>query len=115
MTASTLPASSPLDTLKHAALSTIELIELAQDEIGGGGSDPERLIDVLDAARRRLLAGLAEHVDGVEPDGIGAPEWFATDDARRAVNTYDDGSPVAIHLVLDGRVRVEYPRLRRNP
>jgi hypothetical protein len=114
MTTPTSPESSPLDTLKHTALSTIDLIELVQDRIGGDMGDADDWIELLDVAVSRLLSGLAEHVDGVDPSGIGRPGWFPTLAVRQGVSTYDDGGRVVVNLEgADGVIHVRYPRIPR--
>lgn len=113
MTKPTTPVSSVLDTLKHTALYTIDLIETGQDQISGALTvdDVESGQDVLDATRRFLLTALAEHIDGINPDGLWVSEQF-TEAAYRAVHTYDDGSPVTVTRDLgDGSIQVWYPRI----
>ena len=116
MIAPTTPPSSVLDTLKHTVFRTIDLIEVAQDMVGGStadSADVDDAMDLLDVAKRYLLEALAEHIPGVNPRGIGAPYWFHFAEAREAARTYDDGSRVVMHLNDGHTVHVRYPRLEK--
>lgn len=117
MTIPTNPPSSPLDTLKHTVFRTIGLIEVAQDMVGGSDADSadvDTAMDLLDAAKHQLLRSLAEHVPGVNIDGIGAPYWFHSPEAREAARTYDDGSRAVLHLTDGHTLHVRYPRLEAS-
>lgn len=116
----TNPASSPLDTLRHCALRTLDLLDVAQDRLSWQAIDDTELVqDIIDSAKRELRLALGEHFglgetleDLIRPD----PE------AWRALLTYDDGSPVRItftsHTADGGEVQHDrYPRIpdHRDP
>lgn len=120
----TLPISSPLDTLKHTVLRVINLLDLMQDRLEG---ESEEVAELLDAVEVEVLAGLREHVPGVNPHGNGEGPFlrtgiaflddeprgrFPTAETAHAALTYDNGSPIRL-LVKDGGVTHEVmPRVR---
>ena len=114
----TLPVSSPLDTLKHTALRVINLLDLVQDRLE---EENEEVGELLDAVKVEVLAGLREHVPGVNPKGNGEGPFphmgiafldaetrghFPTAEVANAALTYDNGSPIRL-LIKDGGVTHE--------
>lgn len=114
----TFPVSSPLDTLKHTVLRVINLLDLVQDRLEG---ENEEVGELLDAVKVEVLAGLREHVPGVNPKGNGEGPFphmgiafldaetrghFPTTEVAHAALTYDNGSPIRL-LIKDGGVTHE--------
>lgn len=109
--------TTPLDTLKELAHSVGDMIEHAQDMIGGSscGDEHETALDVLDSARYALVAGLAVHIAGMErdPDAIlsGFSGYRYTPAAWAATRSYDNGDPVCVQVeVGNGQHADYYPR-----
>lgn len=70
----TFPVSSPLDTLKHLVLSLDGSLDFLQERVfdgDAGMANGEGLSELIDDVRRDLWAALGEHVEGINPDGIG--------------------------------------------
>lgn len=107
-----MSTSSPLDTLKHTALRTEDLIGYVIEQlvVDHDFDEDDPLIGSLDAARRLLVEGLAEHVPGVTHDReVGVMR--TTREAARRLWRYDDGSPVAVSIEEDGLLWTIFPRL----
>jgi hypothetical protein len=104
--------SSPLDTLKHTALRVKDLLGYVVEQliVDHDLDENDPLIGSLDAARRLLLEGLAEHIPGVTHDReVGVMR--TTREAARRLWRYDDGSPVAVSIEEDGLLWTIFPRL----
>lgn len=117
-TGQTFPVSSPLDTLKHTVHGVLSLLDVAMDRLNG---ENEEVAELLDAVKVEVLAGLREHVPGVNPNGNGEGPFphmgiafldaeprghFPTAEVARAALTYDNGSPIRL-LIKDGGVTHE--------
>ena len=101
--------NTPLDSLKHAVLRATNSMSSATDAICGNlcNDDHDAELEWIDAIGLALWSVLAEHVPGITvTDG----RVHMTPDARRAVHTYDDGSPVSVFINLDGYCTDFYPR-----
>lgn len=104
----------PLDTLKELAHVVVNLIDYAQDQIGGSehGADYEEVQEVLDSASHELVVGLARHIPGMDrdPDAVlsGFNGFVYTQAARTAVRTYEDGTPVVVAVDLGIGRRADY-------
>lgn len=120
----TFPVSSPLDTLKHLVLSLDESLDFLQERVWDGDAgmaNGENLSELIDGVRRDLWAALGEHVEGINPDGIGAQSYTRPDgtvSTGRApgkvwdeVNRYDSGAPVRLNVRDGGTSHTLFTRL----
>lgn len=85
--------NTPLDSLKTAAHRTKHILEAACDGIGGSMCDTHHDddLELVDSANWLVWKALAEFVPGITDEN---GRHVFTEEAWKAVRTYDDGSPI---------------------
>lgn len=108
----TTTSSSPLDTLKHTALRTEDLLGYVIEQliVDHNLDEDDPIIGCLDNARRLQVEGLAEHVRGVSYDPA-VKVMRVTREAASRLYRYEDGSPVRVSIDEGSRCWTVYPRL----
>lgn len=111
-----MPAkNTPLDSLKNAVLRATDGLGGATDELAGStcdhGHDSE--LEWFDSVSMGLWLAIAEHVPGIEWNySLGIATF--TPAGRRALITYDDGTPVFVHIDHGNYATDYYPRFDGN-
>lgn len=104
----TIPASTPLDTLKALVLRTRSELDYVIDQLSGGEAHvPEELLDFLSNTNESLYDYLGEHVALDVVEAIPGVPWRKP---SAAAYFYDDGSPVVDFIESEGMTSSFYPR-----
>ena len=107
----TIPASSPLDTLKALVHQNLSMLSYVSDQLGGSMLDiDEHIFEFIDSIVDTNYDALNEHI-AIEST------WIGRYNQRRIAESgyiYDDGSPVKEHFDGHGLTSTYYPRYNGN-